>query len=283
VAIIAQASNYKSGFLHFWERHLAQQLMDEERTGECIVHISVEECVEEQVLLELGAETGEDAGALSRGEVQDWSKLMQAAVKVGQIPIYRVGDSLARADDFPNLYLSNIIRSLKYLQAELTEKPLRFAAIFLDYLQALPIDPEVRTGVSQDKQRRLQVRSDIYRCRYMAAFFKCPVIIGVQAKQKLDGAAGMNMQLPGMYDGEESSSIAQRSDRVWTQWMPKQTHTVGDDIEHKGTSFLVEENLLWGKVAKQRGRLPAGRSWRLRIDFGRNRILPEPSPGMDAW
>jgi hypothetical protein len=275
-AIIAQTSNYKSGFMHFWQRHLAEQLMAEERTDECVVSISVEECVEEQVMVQIGAETGEDAGALARGEVQDWNRLVQASIKIGQIPIYRVGDSLARADDFPNLYLSNIIRSLKFMQDELLGHKLKFAAIFLDYLQALPIDPEIRVSV-KDKQRRLQVKEDVYRSRYMGAYFKCPVIVGVQAKQKLDGAAGVNMQLPGVYDGEETSSIGQRFDRVWTQWMPKMTHSVGDWLEHKDIGFRVEENLLFGKVCKQRGRLPSGRSFKMRINYQKNDIrLEEP-------
>ena len=42
--VIAQTSNLKSGFFHFWERELAHQLMREKR-NEVIVHISVEEGV----------------------------------------------------------------------------------------------------------------------------------------------------------------------------------------------------------------------------------------------
>jgi len=109
----------------------------------------------------------------------------------------------------------------------------------------------------------------------MAAYFKCPVIIGVQAKQKLDGAAGINMQLPGVYDGEETSSIGQRFDRVWSQWMPKMTHSVGDYLEHKDIAFRVEENLLFGKACKQRGRLPSGRSFKMRIDYQKNDVRLE--------
>lgn len=286
-AIIAQTSNYKSGFLHFWEHTLARQLMDQGRDDEVIIHVSVEEAVEEQIYLMLGAATGEDAGDLARGEVQDWDRLEQASIKVGTVPIYRVGDSLARADDFPNLYLSNIIRAIKFLAGRdesggLLGRELTIAAIFVDYLQALPIDPEVR-GERKNDQRRLQVRSDIYRSRYMAAFFDCPVILGVQAKQALTGAPGPNMLIPGIYDGEESSSIAQRVDRGVQLWMPKTTHQIGDDLTHKNVSFLVEENLLWVKVGKQRGRLPAGRSWRCRIDFTHNRIATENLPGYDPF
>ncbi len=273
-AVIAQTSQYKSGFLHCVEHHVAKQLQREKRDNEILVHVAVEECVEEQAYLEFARESSEDAGRLARGEVQDWERLKEAATRVGTIPIYRIGDSLARAEDFPNLYMSNMIRAIKFLSEELLGRRLQIAGLFFDYLQAFPVDPQWRQAV-HDLQRRLQVRSDIYRLRQAAAAYKCPVFVAVQAKQKLDGAPGQNMLIPGIYDGEESSSIAQRCDRIIQLWMPKQTHTVGTTIEHKGIEFKVDENLLWVKVGKQRGGLPSGRTWKCRINFQKNLILPE--------
>ena len=114
-AVIAQTSNYKSGFMHFWERSTAEQLIRENREDESIIHISVEECIEEQIFLEFARESGEDAGQLAHGVVQDWSKLEEAAIKVATIPIYRIGDSLSRPEEIHNLYLSNIMRATKEL------------------------------------------------------------------------------------------------------------------------------------------------------------------------
>lgn len=272
VGIIAQTSNYKSGFMHFWERQLANQLVEEQRFDEAIIHVSVEEVIEEQSYLYLARESGEEAGSLARGDVQDWSRLEAAALRVAGIPIYRVGDSLARADEMPELYLSNMTRAIeKLVDGEVTGSKIRPAALFFDYLQAFPYDPEVRRAEKKD-QRRLQVREDIYRLRMAASYFNCPVIVGVQAKQELDGAPSADFQMPGIYDGEESSSIAQRCDRVITLWMPKQTHAVGTLISHKGIEFVVSENLLWVKVAKQRGGLPAGQSFKCEINYRKNEV-----------
>lgn len=273
-AIIAQTSNYKSGFMHFWERKAAETLMEEGRTGEAIVHVSVEECVEEQAFLYLARETNEDAGKLARGDVQDWTRLEEAATKIGNIPIYRIGDSIARAEDLPELYLSNMVRAIQTLVSDWKIRP---AALFFDYLQAFPFDPEVKRAAPSD-QRRLQVREDIYRLRQAAAYFDCPVVVGVQAKQHLDGASDSSFQLPGIYDGEESSAIAQRADRIITMWMPKQTHTIGTSIRlpEKLIEFKVMENMLWVKVAKQRGGLPSGKSWPCLIDFNKNEIATAP-------
>jgi replicative DNA helicase len=276
-AVIAQTSHYKSGLLHFIEHQAALQLTTEKRFDEIIVHISVEEGVEEQSFLEFARETGDDPGKIARGVVQDWSKLEAAMMKVGAIPIFRIGESLARAENSPNLYMSNMIRAIQYLVSEkvLTFKP-KIAGLFFDYLQAFPIDPEHKTAERMD-QRRLQVRSDIYRLRQAANYFNCPVWVAVQAKQKLDGA-NEPIMLPGVYDGEESSSIAQRCDRVISLWMPARTHTIGETISARGMTFMVETNLLFIKIAKQRGGLPAGRVFKCRINFERNLIALETRP-----
>ena len=272
-AVVAQTSHYKSGFLHSWERALAFQLMEQGRDKEIIIHISTEESIEEQGILHLSIESGEDSDKLARGQVKDWSKLRIAAVKIGTIPIYRIGDSLTRADEMQNLYLSNMVKAIEYTRDNMLSWKPKIAALFFDYLQAFPFDPEHR--VPGNDQRRLQVRDDIYRLRQAANKFDCPVIVAVQAKQHLDGAPSEAWQMPGVYDGEESSSIAQRADRIITLWMPKQTSPIGSSIEHGNYSFMVEENILFIKVAKQRGRLPAGRTYKCRINFQDNLIAPE--------
>lgn len=270
--VLAQTSNYKSSFVRWWERRAALQLMEHDRADECIIHVSTEELVEEQVLVDLARESGERVGDMARGKVQDWTRLRKAAVQVGQIPIYRVGDSLARPEDTPDLYLSNMIKAIGSLvDGEVTGKPLTPALMVFDYLQAFPLDPEVR-GTEMASQRRLQVRNDIYRLRQAAARFDCPVIVLVQAKQSLGGAPSASMQIPGIYDGEESSSIAQRADRMLGLWMPARTHLLGETLTHNTMGFEVRDDLLWMRVLKQRGSLPAGETWPLRIDHAKNEL-----------
>lgn len=270
-AIIAQTSNYKSGLMHFIEHQAAREISaNKERKDEIIIHVSVEEGVEEQSYLEFARYTGEDAGKLARGQVQDWSRLERAAVTVGTVPIFRIGDSLARAEDAPHLTMSNMIRAVKHLKEDLLDWQPRVAGIFFDYLQAFPYDEE-HQKVSRDDQRRLQVRADIYRLRQAASYFACPVFVGVQAKQNLQGA-NPPIMLPGVYDGEESASIAQRCDRVLTLWMPARTAVVGESVQKGSFNFTVDVDDLFIKVAKQRGGLPAGKAWRCKIDFAKNMI-----------
>lgn len=271
VIIQAQTSNYKSGFMHYVERVGAKRLQETGRGNEAIIHISVEELIETQMYLHIARESGEDAGQLARGKVQDWTKLRRAALQVGTVPIYRIGASLARAEDMPDLYLSNMYRSLRELvSGEVTGEKIVPAAIFVDYLQAFPIDPEVRQS-NLDGQRRLQVRQDIYRCREMAAYFSCPVILAAQSKQHLEGA-NPPLQIPGVYDIEETSSAAQRADRVLSLWLPKTSYPIGKWVDFGAAGFAIEENMLLIKIGKQRGGMPAGRVYQCRVDYKLNEI-----------
>jgi len=199
---------------------------------------------------------------------------VRAAIKIGTIPIYRIGDSLARAEDFPELYLSNMIRAIKFLRENLLGRKLKIAALFFDYLQAFPFDPETRRMSDKEAQRRLQVREDIYRLRQAGAYFESPVIIAVQAKQTLPNAP-KQLMIPGIYDGEESSAIGQRSDRVIQLWLPKMNWPLGSTVDYGDFHFTVDENLLFIKVGKQRGRLPSGKTYKCRIDYQYNQILQE--------
>lgn len=267
-AVVAQSSNGKSTFMNIWEHQLASYLKRQGRTNEVIFHIDAETTIEGLAIQEIARYSSHTVADLSRGNVRDWSEVFQAAARIADIDIYRIGGSLGR-DAMPDLYLSNIYRAIDFAnRGELTGESLQPAAIFVDYLQALPIDPEVKQGSPEMKnQRRLQVREDVYRLRRMAAHFQCPVVVGVQAKQELSGAPGANMLIPGLYDGEETSSIAQRFDRIVSLWMPKMTHTIGQSLKHGDIRFDVTEDLMWVKVVKQRGGLPSGRAWPCAVDF----------------
>lgn len=271
-AIQAQTSNYKSGFINMWEHTLAHHLAVEGRDDEVIIHVDTENTIDALAIQDIARNSNHSVADLSRGNVRDWRNVFHAAAKIANVQIYRVGGQLG-ADVGQDLYLSNIYRGIRYMvSGELLGRPIQPAAVFIDYLQALPIDPEVRRSTSGEQQRRLQVREDVYRIREMARVLNCPVIVGVQAKQNLSGHLGPNMLIPGTYDGEETSSIAQRFDRVLGLWMPKTTHTMGETLTHKGLSFEVEDNLLFFKVNKQRGGLPAGKIWKLLIDYKTNRF-----------
>ncbi len=273
-AVIAQTSQYKSGFLHCVARHTMLQLAEQGR-NDIIIHVSVEESIEEQGYLELARETGVRFGDLVRGEVEDWDLLTTKALQLSTLPIVKISDSIARSSNNVRLYLSNIERIIEHLRMHLPDAPRPIASIFVDYLQALPLDPAYTHGMERKEQRRLQVREDMYRLRQMSMVFDCPIWVAVQARQKLEAVKG-EVMMPGVYDAEETSAIAQRCDRIIQLWMPKMTHPIGSQISVGGRIITVAENDLFVRVGKQRGGLPSGKMFHMLIDFQKNELGAAP-------
>lgn len=266
--LLGQTSHYKSGMMGFLAEKAARYISEQRRRDNkppAIVFISTEEFVEEQVYSAIARNSTETVRGLSSGKILDIKQLERAAEEVAGIPIYRIGISFDRENVFyEQLYLSNLIRSLDLIS---DKRDIR--GIYVDYLQALPIDPEIM-ATDITNHRRLQVRRDIYRLKQAATFYKVPVWVAVQAKQIL--TSNSQIKLPGVYDAEESSSIAQRADRSISLWLPKNHYLPGTNLNLGTRSLTVTENMMLLKVTKQRGGFPSGRVWVCKIDYERGNI-----------
>lgn len=262
--IIGQTSHYKSGLISFLSENAARYISGKDVNGArppAIVYISTEDFIEEQAYMLFARNSPQSVRDLSSGLIVDLKALERTAISVAGVPIYRIGLSFTRPSiTYDKLYLSNLIRAVDIIAAT---RDIR--GIFVDYLQALPIDPEVRSE-SVSNQRRLQVRQDIYRLKQAAAYYKTPVWVAVQAKQEISTIRSQ-IKLPGVYDGEESSSIAQRSDKILSVWLPKMHYLPGSQVRLGSSTLTIDENTLFIKVAKQRGSLPSGRVWICKIDY----------------
>ena len=266
-AIQAQTSNGKTMFTNFWERQIVQQLKRQSR-DEIIIHVSLEESIEAMAFAEYGRLLDQRPADFARGKFTDWARMLWAKSQIDGVPVWRIGDSANRPDDAPELTLSNIYRAIKELvSGNITGEKWKPAVVIVDYLQALPIDPEVKQAAHHE-QRRLQVASDVFRLRDMTKHLGCPIIVPLQAKQELTGE-NMPYKIPGLYDGMETSAIATRFDRMISLWMPKMSYPVGTIATNKDKSITltVREDQAFMKVNKQRGGLPSGMAWELRVDY----------------
>jgi hypothetical protein len=68
--------------------------------------------------------------------------------------------------------------------------------------------------------------------------------------------------------------VSQRFDRLIATWLPARTYPIGTKLKVGQEEILVTDNLLFIKVNKQRGGLPAGRIFICEIDFSKNIIRP---------
>jgi len=273
--IIGQTSMGKSLLLHYIEYRAALQISTEKRPG-FILHVSHEEPIEDMASLAIARHSGQSLGDLFRGKVADRAGLANASVIIGTTPIVYVGESIRRSQSRKAAISPDILtlRNIGIL-AESVKQALGLPLVMagFDYLQAFPIDMEAAKAEMAD-QRRLQVRQDVYGLRRFGHAFGCTNWVAIQAKQDLRGIrydrAQPSPMMPGVYDGEETSSIGQRFDRLLSVWIPYKSFPLGTAIQmgpDPDSVLMVEESQMLVKVTKQRGGLPSGRTFLLHPNY----------------
>ncbi len=275
ITIGAQSHNGKTMFMNFWRDDAVRRIRTENRTQDIIISVIAEDVVEEAMAVALSklADTMEN-----RGNIETRDGLLSVATKLYGVPIYFIGYSLSRPDSMAETNMSSVEKAAKRIIEKRKDqnKDTVVQALFVDYLQVLPLDREIM-AVIVDKRRNLQVAADMQAMRRIARHLPCPIVAASQAKEELKHAPGHNMLTPGLLDMGETKVIGDHTDSNFGLWMPKTTHPYGEVIEHgktKPLQFRVIENLMWMRCNKQRGieprslrSLPANRAWPLKIDF----------------
>jgi hypothetical protein len=287
----AQSSNGKSTWKEFWMGDAARRIDESKSRTHILFSISAEDMVEEQMADAMRRE------AARRGDVESVTRedgLLTVAARLGSVPIYYIGMSIARAGkDVPIVNMTNVYKACFRIIDRRKDKNLdtTVMGIWLDYIQAMGLDAELMQVVA-DKRRHLQVREDFRKLRILCASLPAPGVCLAQSKAKLENAPHPDMQTPGLFDVQESSSIPQHTDRALSLWMPKTTHSANKVIEYGNIKFKVVQPLVWMRMLKQRCKdpvtlkgLPAGRAWSLALDFDTGeyiQIEPEDTFKMDV-
>lgn len=163
-----------------------------------------------------------------------------------------VGNSFNMSmEDMGELNVGNIIRALDYGIEQFPAKK-GYSAVFLDYAQIIPPDPERRMMTNND-QKRLQVADDVRRLFHAAKHFKCPVGLASQAliKGQRDNYT-TKMKIPGAADMAETGELYSIPDIVYAYWQPKHDHPIGSRVEEGGWGFEVTPNLCFVRILKRR-------------------------------
>jgi len=151
-------------------------------------------------------------------------------------------------EDIADLHMSNIARVLLYAQNEQFAEKKHFSALFYDYIQRTPPDPERRT-MGRGDQMRFQMRDDVTRLCNAAVTFKCPVVFASQSTLKATYTPySAEMPIPGPGDTDEAKEIYQIPDRAYGLWKVSQKYpTPGTMIESGAWKFQSAPDLffLW--------------------------------------
>lgn len=264
VMVQAQSHNYKTGFMKSWAHRFANYLIERGR-DEIVIWIDTETPMDHIALSQMARLAGETLPNIIYRGGYDPKQMLMAAREISKGKLFNIASTLG-VDDVEDITLTNINNAMKMLvNGTFDGTKHKIAAIFIDYLQALPFDPAIKRQKDIDSQRRLQVSQDVNTCRRMGSMYNAPVILGVQAKQimtgrlrtratKYDKAEGLEteLEIPGFFDGQETSNIGQRADRILSLAMPKQQYSRGTQWTYRDHIWTVDDGLLVVQVHKQR-------------------------------
>lgn len=278
----AQSHNFKTEWMNFWAKTAAVELSaktdaDETKRG-VIIKISTEDAIEGLVEAEIAGMGGGKLDDISVGVIENPQEFLRAETTVGGLPIVHIGESLGMDNsNAAKLYLSNIVKLIDYVRKDHFAVSTPIAAIFLDYLQTLPIDPANRVNNSMVETRRNQVMHDMDSIRRAAKYFNCPVVLNAQSKQDEQlSTFNKSIKLPGYWDVQESSYPSQRTDFLYSLWMPKMHYPQGEWVgsnakkEFSKWNFCVKPNALWIQCHKHKKYTNVGASFPMLVSENGN-------------
>ncbi len=261
ITVLGRTSNYKTGFMQYWARSAANQIVEEKVLGQCVVYVTWEQAVEEMVAFDLAYTARISATDLYQSRIND--KEMERIRKIiapqrAMLPVYLIGHSAQEGRRRPRLTLSAVAVGLKIIREEFELKP---RVIVLDYLQ--------QSETERGEDRRMQMYEVVYRCKDMALAFGCPVVMGCQVRRE---EYKSKWGVPSITAGAETSNVEHTSDKILGLWYPIRQYVPGLSLEAPDKSTIeVTENTLILRVLKQRMG-PAGRWFVLYVDAARNEL-----------
>jgi hypothetical protein len=274
--IIAQSHNFKTEWMNFWAKTAAVELAEQTKSGKrrgIVIKVSTEDVIEGLVESEIASFDGGMMDDITLGNIKNPDAFVQAETIVGGLPVVHIGESLGMDDDSANsLCLSNVKRLVNYVKYDHFGEETPIAAIFADYLQAFPFDPENAIAKNYTDSRTLQINRDTDTLRRMAKEFKCPVVVNAQGSPDRElSSITSPIKLPGYWDVHWSKYPSQRFDFMYSLWLPKQHYKIGEWVdenpkkEYSKWNFQVKNNSLWIKSLKHKKFSNVGASFPLLI------------------
>lgn len=254
-SVIANSSNWKTGFMQYVAREVAATLNPS--GDEVVVFVTWEVSIEELGIFDLANVVRMDVSDILLGNVKDWREVNKGAMKRATVPIYAIGHSVSRRKARPSLSMSNIAEALRIMEEEWG---FRTKLVCLDYLQR--IQPE------RDEEVRLQHARNANAAKDLALATDSHVILGVQAKEDV---LHRDVKIPRYNDGGETSTIMHVSDSIVTLWKPSLMEGEGASFSIGKQNYIAHKNLLFVHLAKNKfGEV--GGMWPLDVDFAQNKV-----------
>lgn len=252
MSIIARPSSWKTSLMvHMARVEAARILAAGTQDREYVLFVSLEE---DEVDIS-HALTGDPSPTRMLAGEYDPLSLAERSARAVECPVWIAGytpadiaHALLGEDNLPGLTLQQLEREIGRIAQTERGYGMRPSAIFCDYLQIFDIEG-VKWG---DNRRNDAVGQVMIGLKKLAQKLRCPIVVGVQAKESVDDQALPVPQLNGCY---YSSEIGHASDIALSLYYPCRYDNKKHDgwIEDRyGVQHPVSPNLLWVQLLKQR-------------------------------
>ena len=244
--ILARSGHGKTTFMSAIAKQHARKIVEAGRGG-IVVYATWETPVEELEAF-FQPKDGFDVSDLAWGRI-DVGKVVSLTGERLNIPIWTIGTSLYGDSSKKPMTVDELFEAIVSIES-LTGKTVE--ACFVDYVQAVHIQDE--------RDRYNQVTKAARLMRQLSMQAKTPVILGVQANQRVDDVVG-RYPTPRIRDAEWSSVITQDADTVISLWRPIKSFdpTIKPTLEIAGKTYNLDHNLLVVDLLKQRWAKGSGR------------------------
>lgn len=242
ISVMARPGHKKSLFMACQAKRYARQIVKDGLTDkEVVIYVTWDEAVENVEGYIQGGSGHFDAGDVAWGRVERQQAEYSTIQRVTDLaPLWVWGLSLMDSNrskpDLSPDWLFSTVQALKH-KYKLTVK-----ALFLDYLQKIPIKNEAN--------RTSEVTAASNAAKWLAKDIGCGVFAGVQASRSSEKNESM---IPGWSDAQHASAIEQDSTKQLALVNPIKYTEPGEYIQVGNSYHKVDANLTIVKILKQRG------------------------------
>lgn len=220
ITVLGRPGNGKTGFMLRWARMRSKELQ-RQGSSKVVLYWTMEQLIEELRLFHVAAEENISASKMANGKMDNegWDNAIRSLRKLHVNPLWFAGKSLKRRRDRINLTekaLRGALETVEKWQGD--EIKQEIDSVFIDYLQRF----------RSDGRDWVQFYGDLTNgLKDMAGDFATRFIVGVQARREVDKN---NPPIPGMDDGQWTSSIEQQSDGMISVVRPSHYKNDGEDF-----------------------------------------------------
>lgn len=239
LGLLARPGHMKTTFGGYLVMREAEKIQERGDLIKYAIHVSWEQPVEELEAM-YQRPIGYNISDVAWGRVPK-DTIIADSIKRPELPVWIFGDSLHKSTmDTPPMTIERIYASIRGVKKEFNKTP---NIIFFDYIQDIPVPTE--------KDRYMQVSSAMRLVKRLAIQIKCPIVLGIQAKQEVDDR---KEPIPVLRDAEWSAVIGQKLDVSLSLWRPIRTFLPHQRqmINVGGREYVNNESLFVVKLLKQR-------------------------------